>query len=1771
MKNIFKSKKTRKSLIGGALAIISLFSFNFSPISVMVNKFSHAAVYEATETKITENTSSNQIQATELPANLKDYFKGSSNELNLSDYYESKFEELLIEKVEAYFKSRDGESVKVKKNNAVETEEFNYAASLSSHATLKDYFETTNASAQEFVMRFVNTILLYNGVDNNGNYVYPSIDVDAKQFKKLSAFYNDFANFIRTETNSVSGNDGISNETTDFYKDSVSYKLAKEKLDGIIKETIAIVSYDGSDDNKVAAIIVNDAPASSEYKYGSTYEVSQKPYLNIGTKATFDKTKPFDFIKQGSDWHKLSTFPYQTNTNGSLVVYVKTNGEISSSEQSTLDFLGYKTVTSDEIATDHAAGYNTYSPVPYSQTEKHYFEYLYNELVNGNKINETISFDSFVNLFVKTSGNVTESVLYVKYNSASYKNNIYVASNADYQTLAEKQYTYLSFVKVADIASSAADYVKISDTTLDQAYSINSVSGVTLYFKNEIIPYTKEKVVYLKDGSDNFIFETEEKLEIEFEKVSNNNKIYVLDEEQNASENKIYQSLGYTVITAPTIEYKEIEESDDNYNKNFKLYYKYADANKVFAKNLLTLTTGTTATAKNAVYVLTSSVESDLTNICKINSYIPLSKDELAAGGFTKVNKADPIFSDKYELYYKYDESVYSKTVNKIFEYTANATSEFNAFYKTDKDYNLDDYVKIEKGDENYKQGFDLYYKKSTKTETTEIKQNTTYSFTTKSSSGIKFTKNSYYAITFYVNTTGAGITASLELDDSTELLSDAKITNIQTNGKWVKYYMFVATNTLTDSSAKIVLSLGTTDGISDDENATLTGSVLFDEVKIFKINETDFAKKTINNEAVFVEDGGKQVDNATNKNEVLSNFEFNAKTTYFGNNAVSNWNQIFDIDTIDGSILSNVQAEGGALSKFYLSNSTDSATSNFDTANANDLWRYYIGRDVSGKNNSELEAAYKKAYADLKANISIVSEADAKPASTAEPTATVEETEDNDKPKIDPIIDSTFKANNKILKIENTSASMSLGVVSRPFTLKAAESYKISLWIYAPKKGATATVKLISNLLTAQQNEFGKELFAGASDIDAFIDEDEDSGVANEYRWLPVEIYVQGNILKDQNCNLVLLADENSTVYFDNITIEKITTDAYTNASTSSARVYKLSLTDSTTALTKLITNGFFNDSTISDLDEESHLPRVASNWTTTTDAAQDYVTAGVISSKNTKFIEEFNGNVPINNTLATNMYAISVDDGKLANHKIYSKSFSLTAGLIYKVTFEYYISNGNFTGDVVANLYNDSYKAENKISSIRATSLTAGSWTSVTYYIATGSNSAKPVLEIGVEDAAGTIFFRNVYATTISQTLDEVRSANATIQGSNLVLKNDHINIVDYSKNAFTLNKDADDEGNILSNEYKTNSTNSMDATTGSAEVIVSELFSETKTTEKTVTINETKYYIYDNGGSLELYKYSKYDGTTLADNEKLTEINKKPFEIRDGKVIVGSGNNETEYEIEEKVVSKFTYSYDDATVGKTTIAGTELANSNSQNVLVLANANETDYTEVESNYKLSLSSSSYYALKFYVKTSDFEKENFGLSISAKATNLDINWNANLINTNGDEISALHKDANGFVCYQLLINTKKSSYSDLIVKFMLGDISNTGKGYAIISSVELVKLGSEDEFDHYKSIFASDDDTSIVKVTSGSDNISNTAPKTSSEVTWSTFFYIFSSLLLFVVLVMAMVAVFIKKHPIKHNKVKIVNENFDTENAAKNKNEVVKDNDTKTEGGIE
>ena len=142
-----------------------------------------------------------------------------------------------------------------------------------------------------------------------------------------------------------------------------------------------------------------------------------------------------------------------------------------------------------------------------------------------------------------------------------------------------------------------------------------------------------------------------------------------------------------------------------------------------------------------------------------------------------------------------------------------------------------------------------------------------------------------------------------------------------------------------------------------------------------------------------------------------------------------------------------------------------------------------------------------------------------------------------------------------------------------------------------------------------------------------------------------------------------------------------------------------------------------------------------------------------------------------------------------------------------------------------------------------------------------------------------------------------------------------------------------------------------------------------------------------------------------------------------------------------------------------------------------------------------------------------------------------------------------AKNADENGFVCYELWLKTNTSAYSEFKVKFSLGSEKSTCSGYAIIAGISLEKLSSETLFNEYcdanEELYKENDANSVAKRFYGTEEAKKDETKDDEDDNdssiWATFFYIFSSLLLGIVLVIALVAIFIKKHPIKSSKHKV------------------------------
>ncbi len=1380
---------------------------------------------------------------------------------------------------------------------------------------------------------------------------------------------------------------------------------------------------------------------------------------------------------------------------------------------------------------------------------------------------------------------------------------------AEYETMDADILIPLSSYELED--GSKVIYVEVEDDSVTTvtigSITYTAVSSDTISEQSNIyisVPSSvSESLNSIDDTSYNFYYKHETK------SGDNYYKIYIIDDSEDASENEVYKNLYYTVITQSAYEsesynYVLIEEDDENYNENFTLYYKFADdladsenSEKYFVQNEVT--------GENAIYVSGTGASTSELLAFMYAGYTVVTTAELENNAKFYFQVLDEDNESSYTLYYKF-RSVTTEE-NAIYIYTDGTNSTYIPFYDTDDDYVASDYVLIEPDDPNYVAGTDLYYKIDRNTDNDVYDEDPVFTYYYyQTSASVSLSANSYYLISFYVYTNGSyeladGSTAPIEatvvIEDTSGNIETIELTEITTEGEWVQYNLFLATNSISTSTIRIYLYMGDTesilgshlrdengDVIYDEDDSTqlsiksVTGVVMFDAINIIQINETDYNKRALNDQPVnttYITDDDGDVEEIVgedlygNKIIVVNDDDEYAEIAELLDNRYRNfldvwgdysWDDMFDFDQMDeDSILNNLtfDADQEELKNGYMT--------------YNNLWQYYISRDNLGQGNTKTIELYKQAYEDGTVSVSVVDEPTDKAVDSDE-----DEDEDDDDDDEDVVyVDSTFNNNNKVLKISNSSKTLSLGVVSNAITIPQNGYYKLTVWVYAKDSGAQATIK-IESILSTGSSEIGTINSVSAT-VDACIDDYSDTPT-NEYMWIPITFYIQGNVYKDQDIYLVLLAEGNSTVYFDNITIEKVTSSAYSTASSDSdTTTYVLALSTSSSILSNGISEGYFNSvaDTSSTVVVDNSQPKTPSTsyWSSNSDNSTEVI-AGIVAtsddyiSLSDNFYDTYGISYPFNETdsyrLPTNLFAIYAPStktdsvtGKVAqttnNYLIYtSSSTTLSSSSIYKITIEFY-ADSSFTGNMVFNIYQSSVSSSNLISSyeISSENITKGEWITLTFYVQTGTSSVSLYTELGVSDATGVCFFRHLSSSTESNysSLEEIRDSllgNSGTDSSNTtniyeLLAEQYVKLVDLSDTKFTVHSSESENGIYTSNDYTTELVNTSDYTVGKYGTAIASYYSSSIETTYTVTINSTTYYIKgetdDETGETTYKMYSDAYYST-----EVTTIDGKEVTITpdDSTVKVTVGSTEGSVTNVNTTVYEYHFTGEYEINDSIIIEGSELDNTVSDSVLILSNSLTTDYTSVTQVKSGSLSSSSYYVLKIYVKTSaitsaDGETES-GLNISIPS--ISTYWtNIDTTTYEGET------EYNGFVCYQVLISTNSDSTSSFAVNFSLGSEDSTCSGYAIIAGVELTKFSSSTDFDNYCATLDEDDNTTIKRyygTTSSSTSSDDDDDTTDSSTSWAVFFYVFSSLLLGIVLIIAIIAIVVRKHPIKIRKKK-------------------------------
>ena len=1413
---------------------------------------------------------------------------------------------------------------------------------------------------------------------------------------------------------------------------------------------------------------------------------------------------------------------------------------------------------------------------------------------------------------------------------------------------------------------------------------------------------------------------------------TNAKKLYIVDDSDNASDNKIYETLNFNVISSNELKsnitnYIAVKEGDANYNKNFQLYYKYdrdvATDSNIYVLNQKGISVGSTIyklveskDLSDYVLIDKETNESTYTTVknalpidpnMEISLYYKLEdvfvqnklkggnaifvldptiskddRDNYAKLMYTQVTQkeidANP---DLYVLIDSNDESNYLADYKLYYKYKAENTPrkiiyDYEDIDQTTDDFGKNGYVLIPNTSDDYQEGKELYYKKQfVSTNYVDTPRPTFFYYQTSSTTTLS--SNSYYVVSFYVNTIGENARASLIIKDTAKILTDIKVTNIDTEGKWEKYYVFLSTDAATSSTINIYLYLGDEEhGIKGDSSAidTLTASVFFDDIKITKIGVSDFTKRAIDNKLIYSEatlykepantpdpvdddpEPAKYADEHNNRVYIANDDERFDSTNWdirkylnieAYKDAESNqkyWNDLFKFEDagVQDFLGKDTGKEEEKKNNKLALPEKDSDGFDMYTSSFNVPWKYYISRDL--ENDFSIDN-YINAYRDGKLEVTTTSIIEESEEPEEDEDADEEEKEDEAEKSDIKYVSTPFNDGNFALKLKNTSKDTALGITSNSFKIKQFEYYKISLWIYSPDLEGQASIS-VNSILTDRQHPTNGSLLS--STISAtYANVENSSSKDAEYGWIPVTLYIEGNNFQDLDCYLVLTAEKDCTVYFDNIRIEKTTSTQYDSAKSSSSSnkyISALSLTPSSSLISSDLTNGTFDyvKETSTSHDVTSDTPYAADNWTVLTDNSKRAV-AGIVSLQQPAFFNKYSkdtsGTViipkeydgitgPNGDTLTdiSNIYAIyspakvesfgnsalspkEIDDyvGNLISYKhkysIYSASISLSANSLYRISFKVF-KNDNFSGQIFSNIYASAVKDANIVASIEIdeSQLADESWQTITYYIATSTSSQTVYLEIGVKDAQNTCFFKSASAKKLTgKTINSVIQSEATKNGIDNTTTEDLYNafktirFIDLSNADFSNHSP---EVNTDTNLFDPKSfTDQSDVTTehtaGKVGVTVASYFDTINHTTYSVTINKTTYYIGEvyevELDSTKYYVHRTYDSANNTYNYKLysdseltnevTKINDTSVDIEvvDGfvkvndvaisnttyrlfkyadlreevteisgsdvsvpsleNVVVGKGAHATETAITSTQNTSYVYHFgtptkSDYEVGNTIISADELKNAQSANVMILSNSHSTDYVSLKQSSMRTLGKSTYNVLRIYVKTSDFSSEDVGLNIEVSAVNVE--W-TNINTTKSDKA-----DKYGFVCYEILVSSNSTdSISNFGVEFSLGNTDSSEVGYAIISKVTVETLSSKEIFEHYSAVVGDDNDNIKKAIYTSEENKSEKDEEEIAEdensMSWATFFYVFSSILLVVTMAVAMVAILLKKHPIK------------------------------------
>lgn len=1069
---------------------------------------------------------------------------------------------------------------------------------------------------------------------------------------------------------------------------------------------------------------------------------------------------------------------------------------------------------------------------------------------------------------------------------------------------------------------------------------------------------------------------------------------------------------------------------------------------------------------------------------------------------------------------------------------------------------------------------------------------------------------NSYYAVSVWVYTKGDA-SATLRVNSDNGFI-DAKISNITTDGVWQQYYLFIETRAAeTCSRVYIYLYYGDENGVtgsetldsniakneSDDNGEnykvynTITGSVYFDNVQVHKINRSEYNNKTISgvststralaslgkNYSINPDDNGKEgivyiPDYTTSGKQLSPDPVIYTARNYFAINKFNGYDfngaPFTASDEDQSASLVNQTLTGDKL--FFDSYQT----------NTTSPFAYYIPRYTTDTNTTPLSNAVRNQYRRLytgdtrSLSVAVVKEADAlgtyqdyvrdelgnlldKDGKIVTDTTKAAKTEDL------PI--NTFGDNNNVLRLINTDTDYTLGVATTNIHISQQSFYRISVWAYSDDDEAIATAKLIGNIKTGTSLTNGTQVLASVNAPTFSTPEKATDGYNG---WTEIIFYVKGNNYSDKDVYLILQASSNSTIYYDNIKVEAVSSSAYTNASSTS----KVDLT-SYGNVTGNITDGYFNNYSIGGNDQTYTYPYAASSWSTDTKVNEGATIAGIITTNENIFSQQL---IAAKNDEGTTDYlkdgeyekvgenlkiikdGVKLNGKELAKDTTIFKPASTYSYSDYLAGSHYYLTdnNGNY---VKATTLKDMFASDAPVSYEYGEKRPAGNAYAMnfiqedsSYYItsssighslnSTSNLSANNVYKITFQ-AWFTSSFKGTFVANLRSGSNNVANIEYTIDDKTPDVYNTWQTFTIYvrtggaSVGSITLQLGAKDAfGCMFLQDVDHKVLGELtDKTTGkkiSASQQYDDILDSTSTIRQQNTVSATtgemqivKFVDYKNN-NFTAYSWNNESGVydALSYKQDNLDSNKK-YKYTQGKLGIIDTDGIDEFVYNYQVPDTSEGAADDATKDESITIDSPANPSDgaASTAMLLVNTKTTDYTlaNVQTGFSNSLASNSYYKISVDVKTSNLGDN--GLRIIANG----------IAAESFNNINTFTADANTYKTYTYYVHTGTSAANNFSLSFQLGnDTGNSFTGWALVSNLQVDTI-TEDEYTEQTSDENRDKQTTIVKNLATTGTNSNGGKNDSdNKFNWGTFFLVLSSILLVAALAIAIIGtVVIKK----------------------------------------